>query len=192
MRTRHFAYGLALLLFAGLAAPGHAATPSAFVTELVEKALLSANNKTLSAVERQQSLAGLVDENFDLPVIARYVLGDYWQTASQTERADFVAIFRNFVLRIYSLQLTGYDSESFRVVGQREESATHTLVYTEISRPASERPVTIGWRIVDKGGYRIIDMNVSSISMALTKRHEFESFLRRNGGDLASLIQQLK
>lgn len=196
MRIRHFACGTVLLLFASFPMPGHAATladtPSTFVTALVQKALFLANSKTLSPIERRRRLEGLVDESFDMPAIARYVLGDYWQTANQTEQQKFIEVLRDSVLSLYSLQLVGYESETFRIVGQRADGATRTMVYSEISRPSSERRVTIGWYINDVGGYRIIDLNFESISMVLTKRHEFGSFLRRNGGDVASLIDRLR
>lgn len=196
MRARHLVHGLAFLLLASLGVSGLAAeparSPSAFITETVYEALGFANSKTLSSADREQRLGSMLDQNFDLPLIATYVLGDYWQKASQTEQQNFIEVFRDFVLRIYSQSFTGYDSKSFRIVGQRTESATRTVVYTEISRPASTQPVRMAWEIADQDGYRIIDMSVSSVSMARTKRHEFASYLRRANGDLSMLIQQLK
>jgi phospholipid transport system substrate-binding protein len=196
MRTRHLLRGLALLLLASLAAPCHAAeppgAPSAFVAELAHQALLPANSRTLSSADRRRRLEALLDEDFDVPRIARFVLGRYWRMASNTERQKFTAVFRDFIVQVYSQRFTDYDGESFRVIGQRAEGAASTLVYTEISQLSSGQPVKVEWRVIDKDGYRIIDMSVAGISMALAQREEFASALERNGGDLPSLIRQMQ
>ena len=196
MRTRHVAYGLALLLLAALAAPGYAAddpgAPSAFVADLAHKALLSVNNKTLSSLDHQRQFEVLLDEDFDVPRIASFVLGHYWQKASDTERQDFTAVFRDFMVRTYSQRFTGYNDESFRVVRQRAEGANSTVVYTEISQPASDQPIKVEWRVSDREGYRITDVSVAGMSMALAQREEFSSSLQRSGGDVSSLIRQLQ
>lgn len=196
MHTRHLVHGLAMLLLASLAAPGYAAeplgAPSAFVAEVAHKVLLFADTKSLSSVDRQQRLDGLLDEDFDLPRIASFVLGRYWQKASDAERQKFTAVFRDFVVRAYSQRFTEYNGESFRIIAQRAESATSTVVYTEINQGASGQPVKVEWRVADRDGYRIIDMSVAGISMALAQREEFASVLQRSGGDLPGLIRQLQ
>ncbi|MGO8917794.1 MAG: phospholipid-binding protein MlaC [Stellaceae bacterium] len=196
MRARCLAYSFALLLLAGLAAPCFAAdpaqAPSAFVAALAQKALLSANSKTLSAGDLQRQFAGLLDEDFDVPRIASFVLGRYWQKASESERQEFTAVFRDFMVRTYSHRFTEYSGETFRVIRQRAESATSTVVYSEISQPASDQPLKVEWRVAGKDGYRITDMTVEGISMALAQREEFASTLERNGGDLPGLIRQLQ
>src|SRR5690242_19146173 len=104
VRTRHRVYSLALLLVS-LAARSYAAdapAPSAFVAELAHKALLSANDKTLTSAARRQRLEGLLDADFDVPRIADFVLGRRWPQASDTERQQFTAVFRDFMVRTYS------------------------------------------------------------------------------------------
>lgn len=196
MRTPHVVSGLAVLLLAGLSAPGYAteSTPgqSAFVAELAHDALLSANSQTSSVADRQKRLEGLLDEDFDVPLIASFVLGRYWQNASDSERRKFTAVYRDFMVRAYAQRFTEYNGESFRITGQRDESATSTVVSTEISPIISEPPVKVDWRVVGKGGYRIIDIIVGGISMVLAQREEFASSLQRNGGDLASLIREME
>ena len=196
MRTRHHVHGLALVLVATLATPCYAAdpaeAPSAFIAELAHNAFLSADSKMLSSGDRQQQFEGLLDKDFDVPRIASFVLGHYWQKASDAERQEFTAVFRDFMIRTYYPRFSEYSSASFKIIRQRAESATSTVVYTEISQPASDQPIKVEWRVADKGGYKITDMSVDGISMALAKREEFSSSLERNGGDLPGLIRQLQ
>ena len=196
MRTRHVVHGLAMLLLTSLAAPCFAAAPAnepgSFVSEVAQKALLSATNATLSSAERTRRLGGMLDEDFDVPQIARFVLGRYWQKATDAERQTFTAVFRDFMVHIYSRRFNQYNGESFRVVGQSPTTETGTIVYTEMNQPASGQPVKVEWRVVGSDGYRIIDISVAGISMALVQRDDFLSFLQQNGGDLSSLVRQLQ
>jgi phospholipid transport system substrate-binding protein len=196
MRTPPLAYGLAMLLFASLAAPCYGAaageTPSAFIAELAHQALLSVNSKTLSAIDRHRRFEELLDADFDVPRIASFVLGHYWKTASDAERQEFTAVFRDSMIRSYSRRFTEYGGDSFRVVRERAESASSTVVYSEISQPASGQPVKVEWHVIDRDGFRIIDVSVGGMSMALAQREEFSSALQRSGGDVASLIRQLQ
>jgi len=127
-----------------------------------------------------------------VPRISSFVLGRYWQKASDAERQSFSAVLRDFLVRIYSRRFTDYDGPSFRVVGQRAESATSALVYSEIGQSASGQPVKVEWSVVDSDRYRVIDMSVAGVSMVLAQREEFMSALERNGGDLSGLVRQLQ
>lgn len=185
-----------MLLLAGLATPGHGAdaaeTPSAFVAELAHQALLSVDSKTLSSVDRHRRFEALLDADFDVPRIASFVLGRYWKTASDAERQEFTAVFRNSLVRTYSRRFTEYSGNSFRVIRERAEGATSTVVYSEISQPASDQPLKVEWHLIDRDGLRIIDVSVDGISMALAQREEYSSALQRSGGDVSSLIRQLQ
>lgn len=195
MRTR-LAYSFALLLLTSLACPsfGGQATgdASAFVAALAQKALRSGGDKALTASDRQRGFETMLDEDFDLPRIARFVLGRYWQEATDADRQEFTAVFRDFMVRSYSQRFTEYSGESFRIVGQRAESATSTLVYSEIAQSGSGQVLKIDWRVGSGNGYRILDMTVGGVSMALTEREEFASTLQRSGGGVPSLIRQMQ
>jgi phospholipid transport system substrate-binding protein len=196
MRIGHLVSSAVLLVLACIATPCDAAgapdAASAFVAELAHQALLPGAGQALSAAERQRRFEGLLDTDFDVPKIASFVLGHYWQKASDAERQQFTAVFRDFMIRTYSQRFTEYDSDSFRIIRQREESATSTVVYSEIGEAGSDQAVKVEWRVADKDGYKITDLTVDGISMALAQREEFSSSLQRSGGDLQSLIRQLQ
>jgi phospholipid transport system substrate-binding protein len=45
------------------------------------------------------------------------------------------------------------------------------------------------WRLVaDNGRYKVDDVIVEGVSMAVTQRSEFASIIQRNGGQLGGLI----
>ncbi|MEX2615955.1 MAG: ABC transporter substrate-binding protein [Alphaproteobacteria bacterium] len=205
MRTKHFRYGFTILLLTTLAAPVSAAdstgTPSAFVTSLARTALTSASDKSLSTADLRRRLDDLLDTGFDMPQIAAYVTGPYWQAASAEEKHAFTAVFRDYVGHAYTRRFTEYDIGTFRVTGQREENYGNTVVTSEVDQIASTDgakqtpanvPVRLDWLVAGRNGYRIIDITVQGASMAATKRAEFTSYLQHNSGGLTSLTQRLR
>jgi phospholipid transport system substrate-binding protein len=196
MGTRHFIHALAVLLLVSPLCPLRAGDPpvagqSAFVSELAQQALLSVSGDTVSAEDRRHRLQDFLLKDFDMPKISSFVLGRYWQKATDTERQMFTAAYSDFLVRIYSQRFTRYSGESFRVLGQQAESATSTLVVTEMTSPSSAQPLKVEWRVVDSDGYRITDISVAGVSMALTQREDFRSILQQNGGNLSILTQRL-
>ena len=181
---------LASVPAASCAVPGRG-DASAFVAELARNALRAGSDKALSVADRQRAFSDLLDSDFDLPSIARFVLGRYWQTTSDSERQEFTTAFRDFMVRAYSQRFTEYRGDSFRIVGQHAAGTTSTLVDTEITQAASGQVVKMEWRVVAKDAYKIMDMSVGGVSMVLTQRDEFASSLERSGGGVPNLVRQM-
>lgn len=205
MRMRHIFLGLAILLPVAISQPGSAAdpagTPRTLVVDLARKALVLAGSRAISSADRQFELGKLLDAGFDMPRIAAYVVGPYWQEASADERQAFAVALRDYVGRTYTDGFADYSAGMFRVVGLQEANAAGTVVSTEIARTAvaekadqtySDQPVRLDWLVVAKDRYRIVDVTINGVSMAATMRAEFTSYLRKNRGSLKTLIQGLQ
>ena len=138
MQARHLAF-VAMLLLASLASPSRAADPSegpsTFVETFGRQALLAVDGKTFSFADFQKRFEDMLDADFDVPGIATFVVGRYWQKATDTERQTFTTVYRDFMICIYSRRFADYNGQSFRVVGQVVENPTSTMVYTEITHP---------------------------------------------------------
>jgi ABC-type transporter MlaC component len=79
--------------------------------------------------------------------------------------------------------------------------AGYTLTIAKVvSRPnsvwivhASGLPIKLEWEVRDDGqGPRIADVRISGISMFLTKRSEFNSYIMNNGGMVEPLVKELE
>jgi phospholipid transport system substrate-binding protein len=164
-------------------------TPSAFIDGLVSDALVVIKDASLSDQDRQQRFQALLERGFDMPRIARYVLGRYWTTASDSERQAFAQLFDRWVVRIYAMSFKGYSGEQVKVVGARPEDQGE-VVTTEIDSSSGAPPIKLDWRVSNRGGaYKILDIDVEGVSMALTEREEITSVIQRSGGTVASLNQ---
>jgi phospholipid transport system substrate-binding protein len=121
------------------------------------------------------------------------VLGRYWPTASEDERAQFTAAFENHMVHAYVVRLGAYSGEKFMVLAPLVESDSVTIVPVQILRPGSQPPVVLTWRLeVAVARLRVRDVSIAGVSMAVTYRDEFDSVIRRSNGQVAALIAALR
>lgn len=192
--TRLLALGL-LICFAAL--PPAAAAPKTspeeaekFIRALGEQAVSVLSDKSIPLADRESRIRDLLRKNFDLETIGRFVLSKHWRTASPDQQSDYLALFSEFVLRTYARRLGGYGNELFKINSAQPLGARDAIVLTEISRQAGP-PITAGWRVRDSdNGYKIVDVMVEGVSMAVTQRSEFETIVRDQG--LVGLIEILR
>jgi phospholipid transport system substrate-binding protein len=168
-----------------------AADPAAVITNLGNRAL-EVLGKNATPAQRVARFHELFREDFDVPGIARFVLGRYWKDATPEQQAEFVRLFEDYIALVYSGQLAAYNGETLKVTGSRPEAAG-AIVSSEIIRPTGSPPVKVEWHLTDRNGiYKINDVAVDGISMAVTQRSEFASVIQRNGGQVEGLITMLR
>src|ERR1700758_1916902 len=165
----------ALVLVAGAFAPAipaaAAADPAALISNLGSRAL-QVLGKDSTQSQRVATFRELLREDFDVPGIARFVLGRYWNTATEGQRAEFTKLFEDYIAVAYATRLAEYTGETFKGPGSRPE-ADGAIVSSQILRPAGQAPVKVDWRLSGRNGaYKIADVSVDGISMAVTQRSE--------------------
>ncbi len=182
-----------LLFVAGV--PAYAASAdnaSGFVADLANRAIQIMREGDRSAVDRQQRFGGLMNEDFDLPKIARTVLGRYWRGTSDNDREAFTIAFAEYMSRMYSERFADYSADTFRVTEQRADGAGTTLVSSVITRAATGQPVNVDWSVTQTAdGYKVTDIGAGGVSLSQALREEFSSVIRQGGG-VAFLTLQLR
>src|SRR5204863_151209 len=122
---------------------------------------------------------------------------DYYATIRSLYRQRRAALIRHERENLppppaYSTRLAEYTGEKFKVTGSRPD-ADGATVSSQIIRPAGGPPVKVDWRLTGRNGvYKISDVSVDGISMAVTQRSEFASVIQHNGGQVQSLITMLR
>lgn len=182
----------AAALSAGALAPAWAAPdPSRFISNLGNRAL-AVLGPNINLGQRQKRFRSLFRDDFDVPAIARFVLGRYWRQATPAQRHEFVRLFEQYVVMAYSSRLGQYHGETLRVLGSRPISGG-AVVNSEIVRPSGAPPVKIEWRLNrSDDSFKITDVIVEGISMAITQRSEFASVIERHGGHVEGLLALLR
>lgn len=198
--TRHWSRMLAIalvvsghLLVTGTGrAEQTASDPSAFLKALAAQAIGILSDDSLSEARRTADFRRLFTTGFDVDNISRFVLGRHWRRTNAQERKEYRDLFEDFIIDTYARRLGGYSGETLAVGTARLAENGRAVVSSQLHRPEGP-PVKVDWRLRngDKG-WRIFDVVVEGVSMALTQRSEFASIINNNGGQVGALFQALR
>jgi len=178
-----FILGLALALGIGPraeAAPGAAAD----VIRNLYAALLDnmKNAQALGVKGRYEKLEPVVQQTFDVPFMSRLSVGSSWGSLTPEQKKAVARAFGRYITATYATQFDGYSGEQLNVLG--EQPVKHaTVVHTQIVKSDGE-PITINYMLHDNDQHwQIRDIYLTgTISQLATRRSEFASILRGNGG----------
>jgi len=100
MDRRLFLAAVAALLSLPRLAQAAAALADAqkFIDDLGETTVRSLTGSNLSEAERDSRFRSLLESQFDLPGISKFVLARHWRGASDAERADFQRLFETLLV----------------------------------------------------------------------------------------------
>jgi phospholipid transport system substrate-binding protein len=185
---------IALVVVAGIAAMPHPAAasepPAGFIRSLGDQALTVIRSAATPA-QKEAYLHRMLKQDFALTDISRFVLGPYWRVASAAQRQGFRRLLERRIMHFYGERLAQYHNEGFRVTGSRTSPAGITVT-SQILRPQGP-PITVDWQLtLSDGVYKIDDVAIDGVSMALALRTEFTGAIERNGGQLGSLLAMMR
>jgi phospholipid transport system substrate-binding protein len=185
-----------VLLAAGMAAllstlaAGAAGDPGQMVQRVTTQAIDIATTKR--GAPRDAAFREVLRNDFDLPHMARLVLGPYWSQMSEQQRVRFLAALEAHEARLFGERLGklgGYIVTIDKVVPQSNSAWSVSAVLSEASGPA----IRLGLEVHDNGqGPRIADVKISGVSMSMLKRSEFNSYIEHNGGTVEPLVRELE
>jgi phospholipid transport system substrate-binding protein len=167
---------------------GDAAT--IYVKSLIEEAVPRV--LATPSPQRPQELRRLLEENIDLPDIARFAMGRYWRLADDGERAEFVRLFRELAVQTSNAGLAEYKSEKLRVAEARPADDEEILVRSAFSLQDGPS-VQIDWRLRrDRERFKIQDVIVEGISIRIALRDMFATAIHDRGGTVAALLAAMR
>ena len=116
--------------------------PGAYVIEITKQAIDTLTDQSITSKEKEIHFGELFDKNFDVPSIARFVLGKYWKKISTDKKKEFIKAFRDYVVKTYSTKFDEYSGEKLcqhgietQYILEKFDSCDYVLVSTEISEP---------------------------------------------------------
>lgn len=165
--------------------------PAGFIWDLGNQGL-GVIRSSASTAEKEAYFLQLLRQDFDVAGIARFVLGPYWRVASAPQQQKFRTLLDGYLVRVYGRRFTQYRGGALRVTGSRSDPEG-ALVTSEIVRPQGGPPIAVDWRLdVRDGRYKIRDVVIDGISMAVTERSEFAQAIVRSGGRIAGLLATMR
>lgn len=156
------------------------------------------SNKTLQDLAGQQTdadrvakLKPILQQYFDMPSIAKYVLGGYWRKATPDQQQAFIAAFTDYISVSYGKRFGQYSGHKMEVKRVHDDGNGHATAFT-IVQVEGQDPTRVDW-IIDTvdNSFHILDLRVEGLSLSDTHRQEFASVMQNNGGDVQKLIDIL-
>lgn len=138
---------------------------------------------------RYDRLKPVIGGTFDLPFMARAVVGPVWSSAPESERQDMTNAFGRFVTATYAAQFDSYAGQRFQTRGEQPYGAS-VIVDTRIVKADGKEVVIKYLMRPDGAGWRIGDIFLDgTVSELAARRSEFSSIVRERG--VAGLIAAL-
>jgi phospholipid transport system substrate-binding protein len=193
MTTRRTLLATAALLPAAFAAvPARASSEDqalAFVDSLLRD-LLAVVNGPGGLDGKRAALVKIVEARVDVDAVARFCLGRFWRTASPQQQRDYLAVFRQVLVRNVTDRVGEYQGVSF-TLGKALKRENDFAVATVVNRPGNA-PNKVDWVVAAEGPPRIVDLVAEGTSLRLTQRSDYAAFLSRNGNNVQALIDALR
>ncbi len=188
--------GLSLPAWALTGAPSFTQDTSSdarnFVEKLGERAINELTPEDISDADRVKRMRVLLADAFDMPMMAKFVLGIYWRRATKEERSEFLELYQTVVAHSYSRLFKDYAGGIFLVNKERPAPGGGVIVYGSISR-LSDEPILVEMLVMKAGNqFKTMDIMVAGVSMPLTHRKEYSAIIRRRSGKVSGLLSALR
>ncbi len=170
-----------------------AAEPSImFVNNLTDDIITNVLQSTDTQDEKFTRFKTAFEQALDMKSIGQFVLGVYWKKATPEERTAFLNAFIDFTTKTWADRFDLYTGQQIVFSGSRNAEGKNQL-YVD-STIENNPPVAVIWRLkqTKSGDFKIIDIIVEGVSMAMSYRNEYSAFLQKNGGKLPVLTKELE
>jgi len=138
---------------------------------------------------RSPRVRQLLEQSFNLPVMAQFAVGAPWASLSASDRSGVLEALGRYTEARYAYEFRDFDTQTIVIDPVVQTRGLDRLVRAEI-REAGEAPLKVGYRLRDYGGtWRIIDVIYNGVSQLATQRADFASALEKGGA--AALIRSL-
>ena len=177
----------AVIALLGLGSPADAAeSPARRIVEALHGSLLDImmSAEALGFEGRRDYITPVMEESYDMALIARASTGRYWRRASDDQKRRIIEAITRLSITIYAARFSGFSGEQFRTLSEEPAPRGTVLVKTEIVKSDGEA-VALNYLMRETAGeWRIIDVYLDGIySEIALKRADYAGILKRAGFD---------
>ncbi len=193
--TKKFFFSL-LIIFLNFSS-AHSVTynsePKIFIQELVDDAIKTLSDTSLTIEEKHKFVEKVAKENVDITGLSLYTLGKIRKDIDSEILSEYQNLFENYFLKSLTSRLSDYSSQKFEVIDSDQKNANYTIVNSRIVESKKSPEIKIDWRVYTKNPQKplIRDLIVEGLSLARTQKEEFASILNSNNNDINALLIKL-
>jgi phospholipid transport system substrate-binding protein len=185
---------LAVPLVSSLPSLAYAALTKATASELVNK-MVGDINKVIASGKSESAMIRDFEKLFikyaDVPIMARYALGVDGRRASKGQMKSFTKAFQGYISSKYGRRFREFIGGSLEVKSTRKIKTGFEVKSTALLK--GQAPFEVTFLVSDKSGKgKFYNMFIEGVNMLLTERTEIGAMLDRRGGNIDSMITDLK
>eukprot|EP00439_Symbiodinium_sp_Y106_P089926 s1_g2462.t1 len=188
----------ALVSLAFIAAPASASRDEqaeTFVGDIASEAIDILGRDGFTPEELETKFRALFVGNMDIPRVGVFALGQYARTPTPEQKAEYLALVEEFIVKVYASRLSDYTDQQFTVLSSQPKGnkGKEVIVSSQIEFTTGRAPVPVEWWLLKTDeGFKVFDVKVLGIWMAQEQRSTFISVIRNNGGDFSSLLKHIE
>ncbi len=185
--------GSVFLFSAAAKADVDVAKADAFVRKVTSEGIEEIINAPVSQDVKDQRFEKLFNEALDLDFIGQFVLGRYWKIATPEQRKNFIKVYRELNIKTWSARFDEFKGKSFVFVGSTPSTSKNQVFINSTVAMNQGAPAKVVWRVKQTGNsFKIVDIIIENVSLAITARNEYTAFIKNNGGNINALIADLQ
>lgn len=163
------------------------ADPSAVIRSASEKVLVELN-ATPEIRHDPAKLNALIQEHVlphvDFTVLSRLTLGKYWRQATPEQRSRFVREFKTMLLNTYAAALTRYSNQQIEYGPPKLSSDKRRVTIPTRILADGSQPIAVDYSLrQNSSGWKIYDVSIEGVSLAVNYRTSFSQQIRNYGID---------
>ncbi len=166
--------------------------PAAALIQNAAAKVIELIKSTTPGPAREAAFKKVLETDFDLNFMGRSALGTHWAKATPDEQQRFLKAAAGAEAHAYSERFGQYLGQTLTVGRVTKRSDGASIVDSKLNQ-SNGQPISIQWEVRDEsGGPRITDVKVEGVSMVMTRRSDFNSYIQNHGGKVEPLITELE
>lgn len=125
----------------------------------------------------------IIVPNLDFNTMTKLAVGKFWRKASGEQKTELVSQFKQLLLNTYTGALTEYRGEKINFQPFRPEKRDDRAVIRSVFNQSGGSDVPVLYKLRDKQGWKVYDIEVNNISLVTSYRTAFASEINRGGID---------
>jgi phospholipid transport system substrate-binding protein len=148
--------------------------------------------KNTTGAQREAGIRKVLETSFDLSYMGQAALGPHWNQTDEAQRVRYLKAATSAEAHAYSERFGQYGGQTLAIGKVFNRPNGVTVVDSRLNQ-SNGQPIRIEWEVRDSGqSPRITDVKIEGVSMIMTRRSDFNSYIQSHGGKVEPLIQELE
>jgi phospholipid transport system substrate-binding protein len=185
------AIGTGAIMLPAITAPVQAAVdtsnPQSFIQTLTTDGFAAMRSGSKDAAKAK--FRSLLSQNVAVDNIGDRLVRRWIPTISPAQHDAYKAALPTYIVGTYADRLFEYADATVKVV-RSQPTASGADVVTQVIKPGRQ-PIPAIWSVVQVGGtWKVLNLNVAGINIAMAQAADFDSVVQRQGFD--ALVKMMK